>query len=161
MVATKQWIKNFLKKAKEEDFFKKVSEPFIKTLVEPYVYDHIYYKPGDTITITGIPILPSILAYGHKTFIISIPVRKRIDDINSITCTEFKANTYLNRNCIFGSYVSGGLDMLSLTRTSLTIVKVPETNTIKITFVFPSTVISGTAGWPCMTWINRLVLKLN
>lgn len=162
MIATKEWFKSLLKKAKDNNLFVDLSESFIQNLCDIYVNDKLYYKKGETITVNNSPMLFSVVSNSTKDYTVMIPLQKRLDKISTITCTSFKANVRRGSGYLFdNAFVTGGVDIYNAIRESLTITKIADINMIKVTFRFSSTIYGGTNNTFVISEINEAKFTLN
>ncbi len=108
------------------------------TAIATALNDALYYKAGDTITLDQdkTPPLSGLLTGGNGSIWLGVPVKKRLDNITSITCTAFSAGIRCN-----GVYLGGSspYDFLS-NATSITVKIDTEVNMIYLN-------LSKSGGW--------------
>lgn len=100
--------------------------------------DALYYKAGDTITLNQdkTPPLSGLLTGSNGSIWLGVPVKKRLDNITSITCTAFSAGIRCN-----GVYLGGANPYDLLSNATSTTVKIDtEVNMISLSF-------SKSSGW--------------
>ena len=108
------------------------------TAITTALNDALYYKAGDTITLDQdkTPPLSGLLTGGNGSIWLGVPVKKRLDNITSVTCTAFSAGIRCN-----GSYLGGSSPYDFLTNATSTTVKIDtEINMIYLNF-------SKSGGW--------------
>lgn len=102
------------------------------TAIATALTDALYYKAGDTITLDQdkTPPLSGLLTGGNGSIWLGVPVKKRLDNITTVTCTAFTAGIRCNN-----AYLGGANDydfLTNATSSSFTIDQ--QTNTIYINF---------------------------
>ena len=108
------------------------------TAITTALNDALYYKAGDTITLDQdkTPPLSGLLTGGNGSIWLGVPVKKRLDNITSVTCTAFSAGIRCN-----GVYLGGSSPYDFLTNATSTTVKIDtEINMIYLNF-------SKSGGW--------------
>ena len=108
------------------------------TAIDTAINNALYYKNGDTITLDQdkTPPLAGILTGGNGSIWLSVPVKKRLDNITAVTCTSFSAGIRCN-----GVYLGGTSPYDFLTNATSTTVKIDtQVNMIYLNF-------SKTGGW--------------
>lgn len=161
MVASKEWVKSLLKKAKEKNLFIDNLDSFVQNIINTYGDERLFYKKGETITINN-TVVPSMISNSNKDLYFTIPLRKRLDKISTITCTACKANVYKPAGgTLFGSYVSGGYDILSMSGVTFTIVKTNNTTVLRFKVTFSGGIYGGTNNSQYISDVNKIVLKLS
>lgn len=109
------------------------------TAITTALADALYYKAGDTISLTQdnyTPPINGLLTGGNGSIWLGIPVKKRLDNITSVTCTAFSAGIRCNGVYLGGS---GPYDFLA-NATTTTVRTEPEMNMIYLG-------LSKTGGW--------------
>ena len=102
------------------------------TSIDTMIQQTFFYKTGDTITLnqTTTPPLNGLLTGGNGTIELALPVKKRLDNISTVTCTAFTAGIRCNN-----AYLGGANDYDFLTNaTSTSFVIDQQINMIYITF---------------------------
>ena len=102
------------------------------TSIDTLIQQTFFYKTGDTITLSQstTPPLNGLLTGGKGTIELALPVKKRLDNISTVTCTAFTAGIRCN-----DAYLGGANDynfLSNATSSSFTIDQ--QTNTIYINF---------------------------
>ena len=108
------------------------------TAIATALNDALYYKAGDTITLDQdkTPPLSGLLTGGNGSIWLGVPVKKRLDNITSITCTAFSAGIRCN-----GVYLGGSSPYDFLSNATSTTVKIDtEVNMIYLN-------LSKSGGW--------------
>lgn len=108
------------------------------TAITTALNDALYYKAGDTITLDQdkTPPLSGLLTGGNGSIWLGVPVKKRLDNITSVTCTAFSAGIRCN-----GVYLGGSSPYDFLTNATSTTVKIDtQINMIYLNF-------SKSGGW--------------
>lgn len=92
----------------------------------------LFYEAGDTITLDqdDTPPLTGILTGANGSIWLALPVKKRLDNITTVTCTSFTAGIRCN-----GAYLGGVSSYDFLANATTTTIKIDsETNMIYIQF---------------------------
>ncbi len=108
------------------------------TAIATALTDALYYKAGDTITLDQdkTPPLSGLLTGGNGSIWLGVPVKKRLDNITTVTCTAFSAGIRCN-----GVYLGGASPYDFLSNATSTTTKIDtETNMIYLNF-------SKSGGW--------------
>lgn len=103
------------------------------TAITTALTDALYYKAGDTITLDQdkTPPLSGLLTGGNGSIWLGVPVKKRLDNITSVTCTAFSAGIRCN-----GAYLGGASPYDFLANATSTTVKIDtEINMIYLNFL--------------------------
>ena len=108
------------------------------TSIDTMIQQTFFYKTGDIITLDQdtTPPLAGLLTGGNGSIWLTLPVKKRLDNITTVTCTSFSGGIRCNNAYLGGS---GTYDFLTnATSTDFKLDK--QTNTIYIAF-------NKTTGW--------------
>lgn len=103
------------------------------TAITTALADALYYKAGDTITLTQstTPPLNGLVTGANGSIWLALPVKKRLDNITTVTCTAFTAGIRCN-----GAYLGGANDYDFLSNaTASTFTIDQQTNTISISLI--------------------------
>lgn len=102
------------------------------TSIDTLIQQTFFYKAGDTITLdqNTTPPLGGLLTGGNGSIWLALPVKKRLDNINTVTCTAFTSGIRCNNAYLGGS---GTYDFLA-NATSVATTIDQQTNTIYINF---------------------------
>lgn len=107
------------------------------TSIDTLIQQTFFYKAGDTITLgQSTPPLNGLITGANGSIWLTLPVKKRLDNISTVTCTAFTAGIRCNN-----AYLGGANDYDFLTNaTSSAFTIDQQTNTIFIN-------LTKSSGW--------------
>lgn len=99
------------------------------TSIDTLIQQTFFYKAGDTITLgQNTPPLNGLLTGANGSIWLTLPVKKRLDNISTVTCTVFTAGIRCNN-----AYLGGAGDYDFLTNSTASAFTIDQqTNTIFI-----------------------------
>ena len=103
------------------------------TAIDTLIQQTFFYKAGDTISLSQdnyTPPINGLLTGANGSIWLGIPVKKRLDNISTVTCTAFTAGIRCN-----GAYLGGANDYDFLSNATSSSFEIDQkTNTISISF---------------------------